>query len=61
MFKRANLEKHPMKKSIVAFFAVAAFASIATLASEEHYKMDGNSLVSSVNSTVGKIEGGRQR
>ncbi len=45
-----------MKKSVIKFFAVAAFTSMATFASAQQYKMDGNTLVNSSNSTVGKIE-----
>lgn len=44
-----------MKTSILAFLVAATFMAIATPASAQ-FKMDGNSLVRSSNSTVGKIE-----
>ena len=44
-----------MKKTIIRLAAFVAFFSISSLASAQ-YKMDGNTLVDSHNSTVGRIE-----
>jgi hypothetical protein len=44
-----------MKTSIKTFFAIMAVSLISCVASAQ-YKMDGNNLVNSSNSNVGKIE-----